>query len=116
MGPLQLENPLCRARLQRQRDGFAIAHRDGGDVQLRVGQVDPLVRQKSPAYLDRQSHQLLRHGRNARLQPPIRYEITYRTASRDVAGEDLAPRIQEAWRALLADKSFLPEGGTLGYP
>ena len=36
--------------------------------------------------------------------------------SRDVAGEDLAPRIQEAWRALLADKSFLPEGGTLGYP
>ena len=26
--------------------------------------------------------------------------------SRDVAGEDLAPRIQEAWRALLADKSF----------
>jgi hypothetical protein len=36
--------------------------------------------------------------------------------SRDVAGEDLAPRVLEAWRALLADKSFLPQGGTLGYP
>jgi len=24
--------------------------------------------------------------------------------------------IQEAWQALLADKSFLPNGGTLGYP
>lgn len=35
---------------------------------------------------------------------------------RDVAGEDLAPRIQEAWQTLLADKSFLPEGGILGYP
>jgi hypothetical protein len=37
-------------------------------------------------------------------------------SSRDVSGEDLAPRIQEAWRALLAEKSFLPQGGTLGYP
>ena len=36
--------------------------------------------------------------------------------TRDVAGEDLAPRIQEAWQALLADKSFLPKGGILGYP
>jgi hypothetical protein len=36
--------------------------------------------------------------------------------SRDVAGEDLAPRILQAWRALLADRSFLPKGGTLGYP
>ena len=36
--------------------------------------------------------------------------------TRDLAGEDLAPRIQEAWQALLADKSFLPDGGTLGYP
>jgi hypothetical protein len=35
---------------------------------------------------------------------------------RDVAGEDLQPRIQEAWQALLADKSFLPNGGILGYP
>jgi len=31
-------------------------------------------------------------------------------------GEDVAPRIQEAWQALLADKSFLPNGGILGYP
>ena len=35
---------------------------------------------------------------------------------RDVAGVDRAPRIQEAWQALLADESFLPDGGTLGYP
>ena len=34
----------------------------------------------------------------------------------EVASEDLAPRIQEAWQALLADKTFLPEGGILGYP
>jgi hypothetical protein len=32
------------------------------------------------------------------------------------AGEDLAPQILEAWRALLADKRFLPRGGILGYP
>ena len=36
--------------------------------------------------------------------------------SRDVAGEEHAPRIQEAWRASLADPAFFPEGGTLGYP
>src|SRR5262249_55052499 len=36
--------------------------------------------------------------------------------SRDAAREDLAPRVQEAWRALLADQSFLPKGGTLAYP
>jgi hypothetical protein len=28
----------------------------------------------------------------------------------------LAPRVQEAWRALLADLSFLPKGGILAYP
>ena len=32
------------------------------------------------------------------------------------ASEDLAPRVQEAWQALLADKTFLPGGGILGYP
>jgi hypothetical protein len=36
--------------------------------------------------------------------------------SRDDAGEDLAPRVQEAWQALLADQSFLPDGGILAYP
>jgi hypothetical protein len=35
---------------------------------------------------------------------------------RDAACEELAPRVQEAWRALLADQSFLPKGGTLAYP
>jgi hypothetical protein len=34
----------------------------------------------------------------------------------DVTGGDLAPRVQEAWQALLADKGFLPNGGILGYP
>lgn len=38
------------------------------------------------------------------------------TPGRDVADEDLAPRIQEAWQVLLADKGFLPKGGILGYP
>ena len=36
--------------------------------------------------------------------------------SRDAADEDLAPRVQEAWQALLADQSFLPDGGILAYP
>jgi hypothetical protein len=36
--------------------------------------------------------------------------------AREVVDEDLAPRIQEAWQALLTDMSFLPEGGILGYP
>lgn len=34
----------------------------------------------------------------------------------DAAGEDLEPRVRDAWRALLADGTFLPNGGTLGYP
>jgi hypothetical protein len=36
--------------------------------------------------------------------------------SREVADKNLAPLVREAWRALLADRRFLPEGGTLGYP
>ncbi|MBI3462773.1 MAG: hypothetical protein HY000_06895 [Planctomycetes bacterium] len=36
--------------------------------------------------------------------------------SREAAGEDLAPRVQDAWSALLADRGFLPKGGTLAYP
>src|SRR6185369_12400461 len=36
--------------------------------------------------------------------------------SRAIAAEDLAPRVQEAWGALLADQSFLPAGGSLAYP
>lgn len=34
----------------------------------------------------------------------------------EAARKDLAPRVQEAWRALLADQGFLPKGGTLAYP
>src|SRR5262249_3037339 len=30
--------------------------------------------------------------------------------ARDAARQDLAPRVQEAWRALLADPGFLPKG------
>lgn len=37
-------------------------------------------------------------------------------SARKVADEDLAPHIQDAWQALLADESFLPKGGILGYP
>jgi hypothetical protein len=36
--------------------------------------------------------------------------------SRDAAGEELAPRVQEAWQALLADRSFLADCGILAYP
>jgi hypothetical protein len=36
--------------------------------------------------------------------------------SRGAASEDLAPRVQEAWQSLLADQSFLPDGGILAYP
>jgi hypothetical protein len=36
--------------------------------------------------------------------------------AREIASEDLAPRVQEAWSALLADRSFLSKGGTLAYP
>ncbi len=36
--------------------------------------------------------------------------------AREFASEDLAPRVGEAWRALLMDQSFLPGGGTLAYP
>ncbi len=35
--------------------------------------------------------------------------------SRTLAEKDLAPAIHEAWRGLLADPSFLPEGGIFGY-
>lgn len=34
----------------------------------------------------------------------------------DTHGEELAPRVQEAWKALLADPTFLPSGGILAYP
>jgi hypothetical protein len=36
--------------------------------------------------------------------------------SRTVADEELAPTILDAWRALLADAKFLPQGGIVGYP
>jgi hypothetical protein len=34
----------------------------------------------------------------------------------ETADEAVAPRVQEAWDALLADQSFLPKGGILAYP
>jgi hypothetical protein len=36
--------------------------------------------------------------------------------SRKSGSEEMAPLIQEAWCALLADQTFLPEGGILAYP
>lgn len=46
---------------------------------------------------------LLRHGKGG--EP-----------SRDGMQEDMEPHVQAAWQALLADKRFLPDGGTLAYP
>jgi hypothetical protein len=53
----------------------------------------------------------------------VRVTLTYllRRGARDEparnsGSEDLAPRVQEAWRALLMDQSFLSRGGTLAYP
>lgn len=34
----------------------------------------------------------------------------------EASSEDLAPRVQEAWHELLANRSFLPKGGILAYP
>jgi hypothetical protein len=39
-----------------------------------------------------------------------------RSIASEAGTEDLAPRIKDAWHALLADPGFLPKGGTLGYP
>lgn len=41
---------------------------------------------------------------------------TDETASRSIADKNLAPKILEAWQAVLADQEFLPTGGILGYP
>lgn len=38
------------------------------------------------------------------------------SAPRAADCQDVAPRILEAWRELLADQNFMPEGGTLAYP
>jgi hypothetical protein len=48
---------------------------------------------------------LLRRGRGTAPGPAVGSEALA-----------LAPRIQEAWQALLADRTFLPGGGILGYP
>jgi hypothetical protein len=82
-----------------------------------------IAKQKSPnqihwaAFFGDVDHQIERVLSGARVT------LTYllrrgegRASTHDAAGEDLAPHIQEAWQALLADKSFLPKGGTLGYP
>lgn len=62
-------------------------------------------------------HQIERVGTGARVT------LTYllrrdgqSLPSRTREDEDLAPAIQEAWRNLLADPSFLPKGGIVGYP
>ena len=62
-------------------------------------------------------HQIERVGTGARVT------LTYllrRDAkiepSRTVTDEELAPTILEAWRALLADAKFMPQGGIVAYP
>ena len=53
----------------------------------------------------------------------VRVTLTYllrrgagRAPTSEGTAEELEPRVQEAWSALLADPSFLPKGGTLAYP
>jgi hypothetical protein len=62
-------------------------------------------------------HQIERIWRGARVT------LTYllrrgagSSPSRDATDEGLAPRVQEAWQALLGDQRFLPDGGILAYP
>ncbi len=82
-----------------------------------------IEKQKTPnqhhwvAFFGDVNHQIERIWRGARVT------LTYllrrsesSTPTRDVAVEDIEPRIQEAWQSLLADESFLPDGGILGYP
>ncbi len=62
-------------------------------------------------------HQIERIWSGARVT--LTYLLRRGTGSpppRDATGEGLAPRVQEAWQALLADQHFLPGGGILAYP
>jgi hypothetical protein len=61
-------------------------------------------------------HQIERIWRGARVTLTYLLRRGKGAARHDVAGQELAPRIVDAWKALLADKSFLPKGGILGYP
>ncbi len=82
-----------------------------------------IAKQKTPiqlhwvAFFGDVDHQIERIWSGARVT--LTYLLRRGTSSappHDVVDEDLAPRIQEGWQALLADKSFLPKGGILGYP
>jgi hypothetical protein len=62
-------------------------------------------------------HQIKRIWSGARVTLTYLLRCGERNApTRNIADEDLAPRILEAWQTLLADKDFLPDGGILGYP
>ena len=62
-------------------------------------------------------HQIKRVGGGARvtLTYLLRRNATIEP-SPTVVDQELAPTILEAWRALLADAKFLPQGGILAYP
>jgi hypothetical protein len=62
-------------------------------------------------------HQIERVGMGARVT--VTYLLRRNAKSEPsptVADEDLAPTILEAWQSLLADATFLPQGGIVGYP
>ena len=61
-------------------------------------------------------HQIERIWSGARITLTYLLRRGRECSPHDAPGEDLAPRIQEAWQALLADQSFLPDGGILAYP
>ncbi len=84
---------------------------------------DAIAQQKEPnqlhwaAFFGDVDHQIERIWSGARVT------LTYLlrrgeggASSAEVAGEDLSPRVHEAWLALLADENFLPKGGPLAYP
>ena len=101
------------------RGNLVLSHR--GVVQ-KFNWGSAIVKQENPnqlhwaAFFGDVDHQIERIGSGPRVT------LTYllrrgdsSVSTREAAVEDLAPRIKEGWHALLADESFLPEGGTLGY-
>ncbi|MCI0638191.1 MAG: hypothetical protein L0Y72_30250 [Gemmataceae bacterium] len=88
---------------------------DWGSV---IAEQDPPNRMHWAAFFGDVDHEIERIWGGARVT--LTYHLLRRAKggapTRIVARQDLAPRIEAAWQALLADKSFLPRGGILGYP
>jgi hypothetical protein len=101
------------------RGQLVLSHR--GVVQ-KFDWASTIVKQKNPnalhwaAFFGDVDHQIERIGSGARVTLTYLLRRGNGSPMREIEGADLAPRVQEAWQALLADKSFLPNGGTVGYP